>query len=246
MMDCKEEGQGRLPDRDLAKECIAAALTKQDLAGKRILVTAGPTREAIDPARFLSNRSSGKMGYALARCARRRGADVILISGPTALSQPHGVARVDVKSASEMYEAVHSHAGECDVIIKAAAVADYRPETSFSEKVKKEGIDLNLVLKQNADILFELGKKKKRGQVLVGFAAESENLRQEGQRKLNKKNLDLIAVNDISTASSGFEVDTNKVLLIDRSGEQQLPLTSKDGTANLILDRVVTLLEEKI
>ncbi|TKB09324.1 bifunctional phosphopantothenoylcysteine decarboxylase/phosphopantothenate--cysteine ligase CoaBC [Desulforhopalus sp. IMCC35007] len=246
MMACKEEGQGRLPDWDLAKECLAAALAKQDLAGRRILVTAGPTREAIDPARFLGNRSSGKMGYALARCAKRRGAQVILVSGPTALSQPHGVERVDVKSAREMAKAVHFHAEDCDVIIKAAAVADYRPETSFTEKVKKEGIDLNLALIQNPDILFELGKKKKQGQVLVGFAAESENLRQEGQRKLDRKNLDLIAVNDISATSSGFEVDTNKVLLIDRSGEQQLPLTTKDGTADLILDRIVSILEGKL
>ncbi|BHH82995.1 bifunctional phosphopantothenoylcysteine decarboxylase/phosphopantothenate--cysteine ligase CoaBC [Desulforhopalus sp. 52FAK] len=238
MMACKEEGQGRLPEWEVAKEYIAKALTRQDLSGKRFLITAGPTREAIDPARYLSNRSSGKMGYELARSAWRRGAEVDLVSGPTSLSVPVGVHCVAVNSAVEMYDAVMSLAGHADIVIKSAAVADYRPETQFSNKVKKESIELSLPLVQNPDILFELGKVKKDGLLLVGFAAESENLIAEGKRKLKKKNLDLIAVNDISKSNSGFEADTNRVLLIDSTGEEQLPLTSKQATADLILDKV--------
>lgn len=244
MMACKEEGQGRLPEWEIAKEHIAKALSKQDLTGQRFLVTAGPTRESIDPARYLSNRSSGKMGYALARCAWRRGAEVTLVSGPTSLSAPTGVPRVQVNSAVEMYDAVMSHATESNVVIKAAAVADYRPKSQFGQKVKKDHIELNLGLTQNPDILFELGKNIREGLLLVGFAAESENLREEGRRKLQKKNLDLIAINDISQNNSGFEADTNKVILMDCRGEEQLPLTTKDATANLILDKIVSLLND--
>lgn len=241
MMACKETGQGRLPEWPVAKEHIAKALSKQDLKGQRFLVTAGPTRESIDPARYLSNRSSGKMGYALARCAWRRGAHVTLVSGPTSLSVPTGVEYVQVHSALEMYDAVLSHAEVSQVVIKAAAVADYRPETQSRQKVKKDKIELTLALTQNPDILFELGKIKKKGQLLVGFAAESENLQEEGRKKLTKKNLDLIAINDISKSNSGFETDTNRVLLLDAGGENQLPLTSKDATANLIVDKIVSL-----
>lgn len=242
MMACKEEGQGRLPEWEVAKEYIARALSVQDLSGRRFLVTAGPTRESIDPARYLSNRSSGRMGYALARCAWRRGASVTLVSGPTSLSAPTGVQCVPVSSAMEMYDAVMAHAVRVDVVVKAAAVADYRPKKQFDQKVKKDQIDLNLQLTQNPDILFELGKNKTKGLLLVGFAAESENLLSEGRKKLTKKNLNLIAVNDISKSNSGFEADTNKVLLLDEAGEKQLPLTTKNATANLILDKIVSLL----
>lgn len=241
MMACKEEGAGRLVEWEDAKFHIEKALCKQDLAGLRVLITAGPTREAIDPARFISNRSSGKMGYALAACASRRGAEVTLVSGPTALDGPRGVETIRVNSATQMFKAVTERAGEADVIIKSAAVSDYRPDKFFDQKVKKDQIDLNLKLAQNRDILLHLGKNKRSGSLLVGFAAESENLRSEGRRKLEKKNLDLIAVNDISKSYSGFEADTNKVLLIDREGETQLPLTSKEGTAELVWDKVVTL-----
>lgn len=245
MMACKEEGQGRLPEWEVAKEHIARALSKQDLAGLRFLITAGPTRESIDPARYLSNRSSGKMGYALAQCAWRRGAAVTLVSGPTSLPAPTGVQCVRVNSAMEMYTAVTSQSGDSHVVIKAAAVADYRPEYQCKQKVKKDNIELNLCLAQNPDILLELGKIKSEGQLLVGFAAESENLREEGRKKLNKKNLDLIAINDISKNNSGFEVDTNKVFLMDSYGGQQLPLTTKEATANLILDKVVSLQNDR-
>ncbi|MFT5698232.1 MAG: phosphopantothenoylcysteine decarboxylase/phosphopantothenate--cysteine ligase [Desulforhopalus sp.] len=245
MMACKEEGQGRLPEWEVAKEHIAKALSKQDLIGKHFLVTAGPTRESIDPARYLSNRSSGKMGYALARCAWRRGAKVTLVSGPTSLLWPTGVQCLRVNSAMEMYDAVMSQADDSDVVIKAAAVADYRPKNQFSQKVKKDKIELSLPLTQTRDILLELGENKRKGTLLVGFAAESENLEAEGRKKLHRKNLDLIAVNDISKENSGFEADTNRVLLIDEVCAEQLPLTSKDATANLILDKVVSLLNCK-
>lgn len=242
MMACKEEGEGRLPEWDEVKEYVAKSLSPQSLQGQRILVTAGPTREPLDPARFLSNRSSGKMGYALARSAFRRGGEVTLISGPSALPCPAGVNLVKVQTAMEMYNAVLAQAKSCSVIIKAAAVADFRPEKMFEHKVKKEQINTQLILERNPDILFELGKRKKAGQLLVGFAAESRNLEQEGMKKLQNKNLDLIAVNNISDDSTGFEVESNQVLLIGASGVESLPYTSKLHTADLIWDRVVLLL----
>jgi phosphopantothenoylcysteine decarboxylase / phosphopantothenate---cysteine ligase len=238
-MACKEEGAGRLPEWDGVKEQLMQILSPQDLQGLRIMVTAGPTREPLDPARFLSNRSSGKMGYALAQAACRRGAQVLLISGPSALACPPGVTLVKVQTALEMYEAVLSHAATSTVIIKAAAVADYRPETVYGHKVKKEKIEKQLILQRNPDILLELGKRKKAGQVLVGFAAESSNLMEEGRRKLLNKNLDLIAVNDISGDSTGFEAESNQILVISASGAEMLPHTSKLHTADLLLDRVV-------
>ncbi|HBG18482.1 MAG TPA: bifunctional phosphopantothenoylcysteine decarboxylase/phosphopantothenate--cysteine ligase CoaBC [Desulfobulbaceae bacterium] len=242
MMACKEEGEGRLAEWDTVREYLAKSLSAQDLQGQRVLVTAGPTREPLDPARFLSNRSSGKMGYALARAAFRRGAEVILVSGPTALPCPPGVTRETVQTALEMRERVLAHAEGCSVIVKAAAVADYRPETLHEHKVKKENIEKELVLEKNPDILFELGKQKKSGQVLVGFAAESKNLAEEGLKKLRKKNLDLIAVNDIGGDRTGFESETNQLLLITRSGTETLPFTSKAHTADLLWDRIVALL----
>jgi phosphopantothenoylcysteine decarboxylase/phosphopantothenate--cysteine ligase len=182
------------------------------------------------------------MGYALARCAFRRGGEVTLVSGPSNLPCPPGVNLEKVQTAVEMYDAVLNHAEKCSIIIKAAAVADYRPEKISEHKVKKEHIDSRLILERNPDILYELGKKKKIGQLLVGFAAESKDLRQEGTKKLHNKNLDLIAVNDISGDSIGFEAETNQVLLISASGTELLPYTSKLHTADLILDRVVSLL----
>lgn len=245
MMACKEEGQGRLPEWDVVMPQLAKLLSCQDLAGQKILITAGPTREAIDPARFLSNRSSGKMGYRLAEEAFRRGAKVILVSGPTSLAPPAGIELVSVQSARQMYEAVMARAEESSIVIKSAAVADYRPETFFENKVKKEAIDTSLKLVKNEDILYSLGKIKKKGQILVGFAAESINLIAEGRKKLAQKNLDIIAVNDISSSNAGFEVDSNQVILVDHDGEKTLPLTSKSHTANLILDRVVDLLPSR-
>jgi len=241
MMACKEEGEGRLPEWEVVKEYLARSISRQDLLGQKILVTAGPTREPLDPARYLSNRSSGKMGYALAQTACRRGADVTLVSGPGSLICPPGVNLVRVETALDMFDAVLSRSRDCSIIVKAAAVADYRPEKCFTHKVKKEQIDSRLTLLRNPDILLELGKRKSAGQLLVGFAAESRNLEQEGRKKLHNKNLDLIAVNDISDENSGFEVDNNRVLLIGAAGVETLPYTSKLHTAHLIWDRVVAL-----
>ena len=245
LLACKEEGAGRLAEWDDVWPTLLRCVTKNDLAGKKIVVTAGPTREAIDPARFLSNRSSGKMGYALAQAAQIRGAEVVLVSGPTMLPTPPGLATIRVQSAAEMYEAVLQEADTADVIIKAAAVADYKPVEVSVEKMKKENISAHLQLAPTQDILFELGKRKKAGQILVGFAAESSNLEAEGQRKLKRKNLDLIAVNNIQSTTTGFEVDTNQLLLIDESGSCQLPLRSKSETADLLLDRIVAIIADK-
>lgn len=242
MMACKEEGEGRLAEWETVREYLAKSLTPQDLQGQRVLVTAGPTREPLDPARFLSNRSSGRMGYALARAAFRRGAEVILVSGPTALPCPAGVTRENVRTACEMRDRVLAHADGCSVIVKAAAVADYRPEILHEHKVKKEQIEKELVLAKNPDILWELGQRKRPGQVLVGFAAESRDLAEEGAKKLRKKNLDLIAVNDIGGDRTGFEAETNQVLLISRTGTDMLPFTGKGHTADLLWDRIVALL----
>jgi phosphopantothenoylcysteine decarboxylase / phosphopantothenate---cysteine ligase len=245
MMACKDEGQGRLPGWEQVQEIFLRSVSAGDLSGQRVLVSAGPTREHIDPARFISNRSSGKMGYALARTAYRRGADVTLISGPTHLLCPEGVKRVSVQTAEDMRTAVMEHFPQATVIIKAAAVSDFRPETKYTDKVKKEQAGLSLGLIANPDILQELGERKNAQQLLVGFAAESSDFLSEGKRKLQKKNLDLIAVNDITRADRGFEADTNQITLIDHQGVIELPLVSKERTADLILDRIVTLLQTR-
>jgi phosphopantothenoylcysteine decarboxylase / phosphopantothenate---cysteine ligase len=245
MMACKDEGQGRLPEWEQVQEIFLRSVSTGDLSGERVLVSAGPTREHIDPARFISNRSSGKMGYALARNAYRRGADVTLISGPTHLPCPEGVKRVNVQTAEDMRTAVIEHFPQATVIIKAAAVSDFRPETKYTDKVKKEQAGLSLGLIANPDILQELGERKNAQQLLVGFAAESSDFLSEGKRKLQKKNLDLIAVNDITRNDTGFEADTNQITLVDNQGVIELPLVSKERTADLILDRIVTLLQTR-
>ncbi len=246
-MACKTDGPGRLPEWENVREQMLRSLAEQDLAGKKILITAGPTREPLDPARFLSNRSSGKMGYALAQTAWRRGADVLLISGPTTLQTPFGVKRVDVNTADEMYHAVMENCSEVSVIIKSAAVSDFRPEREAPNKVKKDDARLVINLKQTQDILLQLGKmKEKYGYFLMGFAAESCDHRNAGEKKLISKNLDLIAINDIAGENTGFSAETNQVTLLDSYGFTELPLTSKEDTANLILDRILKLLHPKI
>jgi phosphopantothenoylcysteine decarboxylase/phosphopantothenate--cysteine ligase len=245
-MACREEGPGRLPEWELVREVMLQSLAVSDLAGEKILITAGPTRESLDPARFLSNRSSGKMGYNLARTAKRRGAEVTMITGPTALACPPDMRCVQVETAREMHEAVLAHCHQASVIVKAAAVSDFRPATPFSEKVKKEQADLQLPLEQTTDILKELGKlKKKAGFLLVGFAAESDNHAVEGAKKLKNKNLDLIAINDIGSSDTGFAADTNQVTLLDQDGISPLPLVSKEQTADLIWDHVVRMLAKR-
>ena len=242
LLACGDEGAGRLPEWDEVREILLGLFAGDDLAGQKVLITAGPTREPLDPARYLSNRSSGKMGYALARTARRRGAHVTLISGPVQLDPPPGANIVQVSTAREMEEAVREHAGMASVIIKAAAVADFRPKNVSEQKIKKAGADLYLELTANPDILADLGRKRKDNQILVGFAAESSNHEAEGLRKLRDKNVDLMVVNDILGEKTGFDVDTNQVTLISHDGVEQLALMSKEETANRIWDRVVSLL----
>ena len=242
---CGTTGAGRLPDLETIFEEIEDALSEKDLSGIKILVTAGPTREPIDPVRFISNRSSGKMGYAIAKMAKRRGAKVILVSGPTNLTPPSGVEVCWVETAEQMRNAVLQKWQDCDVVIKAAAVADYRPETQSSTKIKKKDFDLVLKLRRNPDILEELGKKKK-DKIIVGFAAETEDLIKNAQEKLKKKNLDMIVANDVSKTDSGFEVDTNRAILIRRDGTmEKTGLLKKEELANLILDRVKDILDER-
>jgi len=239
---CGWEGKGKMQEPVLILESAEAALCRKDLAGTTVLVTAGPTREELDPVRFISNHSSGKMGYALARCAWMRGARVVLVSGPTALPAPFGVEFIAVESAVEMRGAVLARAGECDVIIKAAAVADYRPRVRAEGKLKKKGEEMVVELLKNPDILRELGAAKRPGQLLVGFAAETDDLETNATVKLEEKNLDMIVANDVSTPGAGFNVDTNIVRLLYRDGTgEQLPMLSKEEVAEIILDRIVTL-----
>ena len=238
---CGDEGPGRLPEWERVREEILRSLSVQDLAGQHVLITAGPTREPLDPARYLSNRSSGKMGYALARTAWRRGARVILVTGPVSLPPPPGIEVIRVDSAGEMHAAVMAVRDQATIIVKAAAVADFRPARRETRKIKKHQASLSLELAANADILAELGRTRQEGQVLVGFAAESGNLVEEGRRKLLEKNLDLVVVNDITRADAGFEVETNQVLLVDRGGERSLPLLSKEQTADAIWEHILGL-----
>ncbi len=248
-MACGESGPGRLVEWESVRQAILATSVPQDLKDKSILVTAGPTREAFDPARFISNRSSGKMGYAVAAAAAQRGADVTLISGPTSLPVPDGIKFERVNTAQEMLEAVQPHAQEMNVIVKSAAVSDYRPAQSSDKKVKKGQATLNLELTANDDILKGLGEQKKAGAIsamLVGFAAESHDHLAEGSRKLQEKNLDLIVVNDIGGSETGFEVDTNRVIMLDKDGTREdLPLLSKEETAHRIWDKIDRLLSGK-
>jgi phosphopantothenoylcysteine decarboxylase/phosphopantothenate--cysteine ligase len=241
---CGWEGKGKMQDPSLILETGVAVLSRKDLAGMTIMVTAGPTREEVDPVRYVSNHSSGKMGYALARAAWRRGARVLLVSGPTALTPPFGAEFIPVESARQMRDAVLARAPECDVIVKAAAVADYRPRERAGDKLKKRDEEMIIELVKNPDILRELGGAKRPGQLLVGFAAETADLETNAMAKLTGKNLDLIVANDVSAPGAGFGVDTNIVRLLYRDGtREELPLLAKDEVAAVILDRIVTLRE---
>lgn len=245
LLACGYQGKGRLagPEKIMAAIEDVMAVNK-DLENLRVLVTAGPTREKIDPVRFISNHSTGKMGYAIAEMAAKRGAKVVLISGPSDLNFPPSVEGIRVESARDMYEAVMEKYEHVDVVIKTAAVADYRPKTVHDQKVKKQEGDLELILERNPDILFELGQRKKH-QVLVGFAAETENLQEYARQKLFKKKLDMIVANNVTQEGAGFGVDTNQVELIFPSEEvKSLPLQSKKEVANSILDEVKSLVEE--
>ncbi len=238
---CGHEGPGRLPHVEVIAEALRFLLCAQDLAGERILVTAGPTQEPIDPVRFISNPSSGKMGHALARVARRRGAEVLLISGPTALPDPQGVRVVRVRTAQEMFNAVTDHVEQTTIVVKAAAVSDWRAASPFDHKVKKEEVAQDLRLEQTPDILKALGENKK-GQILVGFAAETQNLRENACAKLTAKNLDLIVANLVGQSDSGFGSETNQVSLFYRDGRtEDLPVMDKEDLADILLDRVLEI-----
>lgn len=240
---CGDDDIGRMSEPEAIDEAADALLNVcRDLEGKKVLVTAGPTVERIDPVRYITNRSSGKMGYALAEAARDRGADVVLVSGPVHLDRPRGVEVVDIESSAELCEAVLSRGPWMDVVIQAAAPADFRPASYSEQKIKKTGEGLALRLENTTDIAAELGRRKRAGQVLVAFAAETSNLLENAGAKLAKKNADLIVANDVSRSDAGFGVDTNAVTLITRGEPEELPLMSKRETADAILDRVALLI----
>ena len=236
---CGDTGAGKMPEPETLFEYILQELAcEKDLAGKKVLVTAGPTREAIDPVRYITNHSTGKMGYAIARAAARRGAEVILVSGPVDLKAPLGVRLVPVISAKDMFDAVTSVSAEQDAIIKAAAVADYRPAVVGAEKTKKSDGNMNIELERTDDILAWLGAHRREGQVLCGFSMETQNMLENSRAKLAKKNVDMIVANSLRTAGAGFGTDTNLVTVITKDGAEELELMSKDQVAHELLNRI--------
>ena len=242
---CKSEGVGRLPELSDIVEEVKSILTEKDLVGETVLVTAGPTREPLDPVRFITNYSSGKMGYALASRARRRGASVILISGPTVLSVPRGVTYVPVSTAVEMRHAVMKNLKQSTIVIKSAAVADYRPSVCADAKIKKKDGPWTLYLERNPDIIAEIGKKKKE-RILIGFAMESEDLIKNAKAKMLAKNMDLIVANDVKQKDAGFQSDTNIVKILDRDGGiEELPVMDKMDVADRILDRAKMIITRR-
>ena len=237
---CGDTGAGKMPEpEELLDHIIHEIAYPKNLTGKKILVTAGPTREALDPVRFLTNHSTGKMGYAIARVAAARGAEVTLVTGPTEIKKPGFVKVVPIESAREMYEAVTAASEEQDAIIKAAAVADYRPAHVSDEKIKKkDGDELSIPVERTDDILAYLGSHKKPGQFLCGFSMETEHMLENSRKKLEKKNLDMIVANNLKVAGAGFGTDTNIVTLITKAGERQLEKMSKEQVADKLLDAI--------
>ena len=243
---CGDSGKGKLAEPETIVNEICAAAMKQDLRGKTILVTAGPTREAIDPVRFISNHSTGKMGYAIAQNASMRGAKVILVSGPVSLETPYGVERVNVSSARDMHDAVISRLDKVDWVIKSAAVGDYRPETTADEKIKKKDDDMSISLVRNPDILAEIGSKKQNHQLVCGFSMETQDLLNNSRAKLQKKNCDMLVANNLKTEGAGFAHDTNVATLLYRDGTHEpLSLMQKDDLASIVLDRLLKLSDQK-
>ena len=234
---CGDEGKGKLQDTEIiAEETLRRLHSTKDLLGKKVVVTAGPTMVPIDPVRILTNRSSGKMGYSIAEEARDRGAEVVLISGPTSLIKPNGIKVIDIKTNEDMFNAIKNEFKDADIVIKSAAVADYKAKNYSNEKIKKTGDDLNLIFERDRDILKTLGDMKE-NQILVGFAAESSNLKENAKGKLERKNLDYIVANDISKPETGFASDENKVTIISKSGEEvSLEKMSKREVAKNIFD----------
>lgn len=242
---CGTSGKGRLPEpEELLEVCLNALAHEKDMEGLNVLVTAGPTREAIDPVRYITNHSSGRMGYAVAKAAARRGAKVTLVSGQTSLARPKYVEFVDAVSAEDMYNAVVPRAAEMDIIIKTAAVADYRPSEVAENKIKKSDGDMSIKLERTRDILGALGKSKREGQFICGFSMETENMLENSRAKLVKKNLDMIAANNLKVEGAGFGVDTNVLTLITAEGAKELPLMSKDDAANALLDEILLIINK--
>ena len=239
---CGDTGAGKMPEPEtLLNYILRECACEKDMKGLKVLVTAGPTQEAIDPVRYITNHSSGKMGYAIAKMAMLRGADVTLVSGRTALAPPPFVRVVPVVTARDMYEAVTSVSQEQDIIIKAAAVADYRPASVSDEKIKKKDDDMSIALERTDDILKYLGEHKPDGQFLCGFSMETENMIGNSRVKLTRKNLDMVAANNVKMAGAGFQGDTNVLTLITQDEEVSLPLMSKEDAALKILDKILTL-----
>lgn len=240
-----DTGNGKMADEETLLSYILKELAcEKDMKGKNVLVTAGPTREAIDPVRYITNHSTGKMGYALAKAAMYRGADVTLVTGPTSIKKPDFVKVVEITSAAELYRAVCERAPEQDIIIKAAAVADYRPAVVADEKVKKSDGAMSIALERTEDTLKKLGMEKREGQFLCGFSMETEHMVENSRAKLEKKNLDMIVANNLKVEGAGFGTDTNVVTILTRDGELSLPVMSKDEVAGKILDEIMRRMEQ--
>lgn len=247
LLACKDVGKGKMPEPETLLEYILREVAyEKDLKGKKILVTAGPTQESIDPVRYLTNHSSGKMGYAIAKVCSMRGADVTLVSGKTAIKPPLFVDVVPVTTAREMYEAVTGRFDQQDIVIKAAAVADYRPKTISEQKVKKADGELSIEMERTDDILKYLGEHKRSNQFLCGFSMETEHMLENSRKKLKKKNLDMIVANNVKVEGAGFAGDTNIVTLITRDDETQLPLLSKEETAVEIMNKILEQTEKQL
>ena len=243
---CGDTGAGKMPEPEMLLEYILREIAKEkDLTGQKVLVTAGPTQEAIDPVRYITNHSSGKMGYALAKAAMLRGAQVTLVSGPCAIEPPPFVKLVPIVTAKEMFDAVTSVSFEQDIIIKAAAVADYRPAQVFDDKVKKQEGQMSIELEKTDDILQYLGDNRVPGQFLCGFSMETQNMLGNSRAKLGKKHLDMVAANNLKVAGAGFQGDTNVLTLITQDEDVSLPLMSKEDAALKILDKILLLISEK-
>lgn len=237
---CRDEGAGKMPEPEVLLDYILREIAcEKDMVGTNLLVTAGPTQESMDPVRFITNHSTGKMGYAIAKCAMLRGANVTLVTGPTNLKKPPFVEVVEIKTAQDMFEAVTLRADAQDIIIKAAAVADYRPSLVSDEKVKKADGEMSIALERTQDILKHLGEHKKAHQFICGFSMETQNMLENSRAKLEKKHLDMIVANNLKVAGAGFGTDTNVVTLITKESEIELDMMSKDDVANRILDEIL-------
>ncbi len=244
---CGDTGAGKMPEPEMLLEYILREIAKEkDLSGRKVLVTAGPTQEAIDPVRYITNHSSGKMGYALAKVAMLRGAQVTLVSGPCAIDPPPFVKLVPIVTAKEMFDAVTSVSFEQDIIIKAAAVADYRPAKVFDDKVKKQEGQMSIELEKTDDILQYLGDNRVPGQFLCGFSMETQNMLGNSRAKLGKKHLDMVAANNLKVAGAGFQGDTNVLTLITQDEEVSLPLMSKEDAAGKILDKILEIMNQEV